>query len=64
MGPLPETERGIKFIVLIGDYFTKWTEAYATKDHKVETIAKLLVEEFIGRFQNSRSDPHRSRKRF
>ena len=27
------------------DYFTKWTEAYAIKDHKAETIAKLLVEE-------------------
>ena len=26
MGPLPETERGNKFIVVIGDYFTKWTE--------------------------------------
>ena len=25
-------------------------EAYATKEHKAETIAKLLVEEFIGRF--------------
>ena len=50
MGPLPETERGNKFIVVIGDYFTKWTEAYATKNHKAETIAKIVVEEFIGRF--------------
>ena len=50
MGPLPETARGNKFIVVIGDYFTKWTEAYATKDHKAETIARILVEEFIRRF--------------
>ena len=49
MGPLPLTER-IFFIVVIGDYFTKWMEAYAIKNHKGETIAKLLVEEFIGRF--------------
>ena len=32
MGPLPETERGNKFNVVIGDYFTKWTEEYAAKD--------------------------------
>ena len=40
----------INFIVVLGDYFTKWTEAYATKDHKTETIAKLIGEKFIGRF--------------
>ena len=50
MGPFPETERGNKLIVVIGDYFTKWTEAYAIKDHKAKTIAKLLVKVFIGKF--------------
>ena len=44
MGPLPETARGNKFIVVIRDYFTKCMEAFTTKDYKVETIAKILVE--------------------
>ncbi|KAL5488979.1 hypothetical protein EMCRGX_G018014 [Ephydatia muelleri] len=28
MGPLPETSRGNKYILVIADYFTKWSEAY------------------------------------
>ena len=26
LGPLPETPRGNKYILVLGDYFTKWTE--------------------------------------
>ena len=48
MGPLLETKREKQFSVVIGDYFTKWTDAYATMDHKADTITKLLVKEFIG----------------
>ena len=44
------TKKGNKFLVVIGGYFTKWTEAYATKNHKAETITKILVAEFIGWF--------------
>ena len=28
-GPFPETQNGIQYILIVGDYFTKWTEAYA-----------------------------------
>ena len=27
LGPLPDTKRGKKYFVLIGDYFNKWKEA-------------------------------------
>ena len=27
-GPLPETPRGNRYILVIGDYFTKWKEAF------------------------------------
>ena len=29
LGELPITERGSRYILVIGDYFTKWTECHA-----------------------------------
>ena len=50
MGPLPESERGNKYILVVGDYFTKWMEAYAIPNQETPTIAKVLAEEFICRY--------------
>ena len=50
MGPLPETPRGNRYILVVGDYFTKWTEAYPLPDMEALSIAKVLVNEFICRF--------------
>ena len=50
VGPLPETHNGNKYILVIGDYWTKWTEAYAIPDQTSETVAKKIVEEFVCRF--------------
>ena len=49
LGPLPETERGNKYILVIGDYFSKWVEAYPVPDEKAETVAQKLVTEFVCR---------------
>lgn len=49
MGPLPMTKQGNRYILVIGDYFTKWTEAFAIPDQEAETVAKKLVHEFICR---------------
>ena len=55
MGPLPQTENGHMYILVLADYFSKWTEAYALKDHTAPTIADVLVEQFVSRFGVPRS---------
>ena len=37
-------------MVFIGDYFTKWTEAVATPDHKARTIAEIFLKQFLTKF--------------
>ena len=55
MGPLPQTENGHEYIVVVGDYFTKWTEAFALRNHTAMSVADVLVQEFIERFGVPRS---------
>ena len=52
MGPLPCTEDGNKYILVVhvGDYFTKWTEAYAIPNQEATTVPTKLTEEFIYRY--------------
>ena len=50
MGPLPKTDSDNQWILVVGDYHTKWMEAYALPDAKAVTVARKLVEEFISRF--------------
>ena len=50
LGPLPESRKGNKYILVVGDYFTKWMEAYAVPDERAETVAEKLVVEFLCRF--------------
>ena len=50
MGPLPETDDGNLYILVLGDYFSKWTEAYALKNHTAPTIADIIMEQFVSRF--------------
>jgi len=45
----PVTPRGNRYIVVIGDYFTKWAEAIPTKDHKAPTIAGIIIEHWVSR---------------
>ena len=50
LGPLPETYSGNKYIVVIADYFTRWTEAYPVPNQEAVTVASVVAEQFIARF--------------
>ena len=50
LGPLPETPRKNKFILVVSDYFTKWTESYPIPNQEATAVAEKLVSEFICRF--------------
>ena len=50
LGPLPDLDRGNKYVLIIGDYFSKWTEAYAIPNQEATTVARVLVEEFVACF--------------
>ena len=47
LGPLPP---GNKYIHVTGDYFTKWTEAYAIPNKEAVTVPKRLLDEMFCRF--------------
>ena len=50
LGPLPESSKGNKYIMVVGDYLSKWTESYAIPNQEARTVAQKLVDEFICRF--------------
>ena len=46
LGPLPVSEQGNKYLPIVTDYFTKWTEAFLISDQEV---AEILVKEEVSR---------------
>jgi transposase InsO family protein len=50
VGPLPETPRGNRHILVITDHFSKWAEAYPVKDQTALTCADVICKEFITKF--------------
>ncbi|TKJ32064.1 MAG: hypothetical protein CEE38_23710, partial [Planctomycetes bacterium B3_Pla] len=50
MGPLPRSTRGNKYILVVGDYFTKWIEAYALPNQEAKTVADVLTREFFSHY--------------
>jgi hypothetical protein len=48
-GPLPQVD-GYKYVLLIVDAFSKWTEAFPVKTLKGEEIAKIFYREYMCRW--------------
>lgn len=49
-GPLPETDQGERWIFLIEDTATRWTELFALRDATAEACSRILIEEYFMRF--------------
>ena len=50
LGPLPRSQTGNRYILIVADYFTRWTEAYAIPNQEACTVAEKFVREYICRF--------------
>ncbi len=50
LGPLPKSSNGNQYILVAGDYFTRWMEAYAIPNQEADTVAQKLTEEMFLRF--------------
>ncbi|XP_026022288.1 uncharacterized protein LOC113021785 [Astatotilapia calliptera] len=50
MGPLNETERRNRYVLVIQDYFTKWTEAFPIPDERAATVAEVVASEWVCRY--------------
>jgi len=48
--PLPVSNAGNKYLLIVADYFTKWPEAYPLPNQEATTVAEVLVNEFVCRF--------------
>ena len=53
MGPLPVSDPANRFILVIGDYFSKWKKAYAIPDQTAPTVGRRVVEGFVARFSQT-----------
>jgi hypothetical protein len=49
LGPLPLTESGNKYMIVVTDYFTKWIEAIPVPNQEAATVCEALIS-FISRF--------------
>ena len=50
LGSLPVSGSGNRFVLVLADCFTKWTETYAMSNQETSAIVKIIVNEFICRF--------------
>ena len=47
LGPLPETDEGNQYILVVGDHFTKYMAAFAVPNQEASTVARILVDEYF-----------------
>ena len=51
IGPLPRTARENRYILTLIDHFTKHAETYPLQDQEAATVARVFLNEFVGRYR-------------
>ncbi len=49
-GPFPITDRNNRYILVVADYFSKWTEMYAIPDQSAVNVASVFVNNWVVRW--------------
>ena len=49
-GPFPKTDNGFVYILVIADYFTKFTEIFPLRNIEAETVAETMFRGWIKRY--------------
>ena len=49
-GPWPTSLSGNKYILVVTDHLTRWSEAYPIPDQEARTIAEVFVTQFVARY--------------
>ena len=50
LGPLPLSEQGNRYVLVVMDCFSRWPEAYPIPDFSAKTVADVLVNQFFSWF--------------
>ena len=49
-GPLPETSQGLKYLLVMANYFTRWVEGFSLRDITAVSFAAAVVNGWISPF--------------
>ncbi len=47
LGPLPKSNKGNLYLLVVADYFTKWVDAIPIRNQKAVTVAQKFVERVV-----------------
>ena len=50
LGELPMSNKGNRYILVVSDFFMKWTESFPMANMEAATVTKIVVEEVITRY--------------
>ena len=45
--PLPESLKDNSYLLVVGDYFTRWMEAYPIPNQEASTVAKTFTDDLF-----------------
>lgn len=50
VGPLPMSDGGNRYILVMADYYTRWAEAIPLPDQRTETVARVIMRDIVSRY--------------